>query len=100
MAKSSIIDGYTMFDSVDASTSQDTFSKPTNVKNLNSGSIQVIWTGTPVGALEVHVSNDKSEPSNWTKLDFGSTIAIDTTAEPLKTHLISLLKTPFSWLAL
>lgn len=84
----------------------DTFATPTNVDFLDNVSIQVSWTGTPVGVLEVYASNDQSAyplgsatPVTWSVLSFGTgvVIAIDGTQTEL---IINLNQFDYSWVAL
>jgi hypothetical protein len=64
-----------MFTSSGADLSQSSVtSSVTNVTYGDNIGIAVNWTGTsPVGALDIQVSNDGS---TWVSLDFGSSIAI------------------------
>lgn len=58
-------------------------SEETNVRNLDSASIRVDWTGTPIGILTVQALQEKdSDPKAetdllWFDLDLGAEIAID-----------------------
>ena len=49
---------YISFDNVDASTNQT--SKVSNIDGVDKLSILVSWTSTPVGVLEIQVTNDEN----------------------------------------
>jgi hypothetical protein len=97
------LSSYPIFSAQSAATNFDNFSKPTNVTWLDNAGITVQWTGSPVGTLEVYVSNDNAGPfpnypvANWQKLDFGAPIVIDGTNTNL---LINMNQLPFNWLAM
>lgn len=92
---------YVIIDNQDGSTSFDTFLKPTNVNYLDNSGIQVLWSGTLLGQLKIYASNDQVQgtnlPTNWSELDFGSSIVIDNTNSDI---IINMNQLPFSWIAL
>jgi hypothetical protein len=91
---------YVILNGVDASISFDTFSSPTTINFLDNAGIQIFWTGNPVGEFKVFVSNDKLQgnelPTNWSELDFGTSILIDSSNSDI---LINMNQLPFSYLA-
>ena len=84
-------------------TSFDTKSNPTCIDYQDNVSLQVYWTGSLVGVLKVFVSNDNINPklgqtvTNWSELDFGSTLTIDGTHTDM---LININQNPFSFIAI
>ena len=94
---------YPILVAADLSADFDTFQDPTNIDFLDNASIQLEWSGAlPVGTFEIYVSNDKADPSagryptNWTMLNFGSTIIINSSQT---SHIINMNQLSFSWLA-
>lgn len=102
-ARKNELSSYKIFDAGDASGDLDNFANPTNVTWLDNAGITVQWTGTPVGVIEVYVSNDKAGPfpnhpvQNWQLLDFGTSIVVDNTNSSI---VINMNQLPFVWLAL
>ena len=84
-------------------TSFDTKSNPTCIDYQDNVSLQVYWTGSLVGVLKVFVSNDNINPklgqtvTNWSELDFGSTLAVDGTHTDM---LININQNSFSFIAI
>lgn len=106
MARKNTLAHYPILDGVSLGASFDTFSSPTNIDFLDNAGLQLSWDtgGTPLGVIEVFVSNDPGNTNpqsevpiiNWTQLDFGNTIAISS-AET--SHIINMNQLSFSWLA-
>lgn len=103
MARKDTLKSYVLLNAQSTASDFNTFTNPTNVDYLDNVGIQVIWTGTTVGVLEVYGFNDAanaqqgSYPSNWSKFEFGATINVDTTNSDLLIHMNQL---PYSWIAL
>ena len=103
MARKNTLKSYVLLNAQSTASSFDTYSNPTNIDYLDNVGIQVVWTGTTVGVLEVYGSNDDANaqqgkyPTNWSKFEFGATINVDTTNSDL---LIHMNQVPYSWIAL
>jgi len=103
MARKDTLKSYVLLNAQSTASSFDTYSNPTNVDYLDNVGIQVVWTGTTVGVLEVYGSNDAANaqqgkyPTNWSKFEFGAVINVDTTNSDLLIHMNQL---PYSWIAL
>jgi len=103
MARKDTLKSYVLLNEQSTASSFDTYSNPTNIDYLDNVGIQVVWTGTTVGVLEVYGSNDAANaqqgkyPTNWSKFEFGATINVDTTNSDL---LIHMNQVPYSWIAL
>lgn len=103
MARKDTLKSYVLLNAQSTASSFNTFTNPTNVDYLDNVGIQVIWTGTTVGVLEVYGSNDAanaqqgSYPTNWSKFEFGAVINVDTTNSDLLIHMSPI---PYSWIAL
>lgn len=71
----------------------------TDITAMDNVGIILTWTGTsPVGTIEVQVSNDTAAtPTTWTALDFGSSISISGNSG---THTININQNPFAKLRL
>lgn len=79
MARKNVIDAHKMLDAVDITTNQT--SEPTKTTFLDRASVSVNWTGSDaVGELvfeaKKQVPGKSTAESNWTALDFGTTINI------------------------
>lgn len=48
---------------------QDGYSNPFDLELVTGYSAQFIWTGTPTGYLFIQVSDDMSNPTNWSLID-------------------------------
>lgn len=103
MARKNTLKSYVLLNAQSTASSFDTYSNPTNIDYLDNVGIQVVWTGTTVGVLEVYGSNDDANaqqgkyPTNWSKFEFGATINVDATNSDL---LIHMNQVPYSWIAL
>jgi hypothetical protein len=100
VGRKNTLKNYSILNAQSAAASFNTFAMPTNIDYLDNVSIQVTWTGTPVGTFDVYVSNvlhpSTTLTSDWSRLDFGSTPAIDSTNSDM---VINLNQIPFSWIA-
>lgn len=68
-------------------------SNPTNIQNLDNIGLQIAWTGTPVGTLEIQCSIDGV---NYDALSFGPPIT-----QPAGTaarFLVNLTELPYPWI--
>lgn len=103
MSRKNTLKSSVIVNGVSTASNFDTFSTPTNIDYLDNLGIQVVWTGSTVGVLEVYGSNDDASksttrlPVKWSKFEFGSTINVDTTNSDL---LIHMNQVPYSWIAL
>lgn len=79
MAKSTLVN-YSMFGAGADMSAASTTSAITSTKRHDNAGILVSWTGTsPVGSLDVQVSNDYNSDTGigtWFSLNFGSAISI------------------------
>jgi hypothetical protein len=104
MGRKNNLKSYNLFENGggDMSADFDTFATPTNIDYLDNAGILLNWDNatTPVGVFEILVSKDKALqgqfPTNWNKLEFGNTIAINGTED---NHIINMNQLSFSWLA-
>ena len=106
MGRKNNLKSYLILEDVSLGASFDTFDNPTNIDFLDNAGLQLFWDtgGTPLGVFEVWVSNDPGNTNpqanvpvvNWTKLDFGNTIAINSSDT---SHIINMNQLPFSWIA-
>ena len=84
-------------------TSFDTKLNPTCLDYQDNVSLQIYWTGSLVGEIQVFVSNDNVSPklgqtvTNWSQLDFGSTLTVDGTHTDM---LININQNSFSFIAI
>lgn len=103
MARKDTLKSYVLLNAQSTASNFDTYTNPTNIDYLDNVGIQVVWTGTSVGTLEVYGSNDTANvqqgtyPTNWSKFEFGAVINVDTTNSDL---LIHMNQVPYSWIAL
>jgi hypothetical protein len=103
MARKDTLKSYVLLNAQSTASDFNTYTNPTNIDYLDNVGIQVVWTGTTVGTLEVYGSNDTANvqqgkyPTNWSKFEFGATINVDTTNSDL---LIHMNQVPYSWIAL
>lgn len=106
MARKNTLAHFPILDVQSLGASFDTFSTPTNIDFLDNAGLQLTWTtaGTPIGVFEIYVSNDPGNTNpqanvpivNWTQLDFGNTIAINSSET---SHIINMNQLSFSWMA-
>ena len=103
MARKDTLKSYVLLNAQSTASDFNTYTNPTNIDYLDNVGIQVVWTGTSVGTLEVYGSNDTANvqqgtyPTNWSKFEFGAVINVDTTNSDL---LIHMNQVPYSWIAL
>lgn len=95
---------YTPFKNQDATVGFDNKSKPMHIGFLDNFGFQVVWDDpTNQGQIKVFVSNDEAKPEsgdlpqNWSELDFGSPILIDSTNTDI---LININQNPYAWMAI
>ena len=77
MGRKNVVKTYKIMEEADLSGNIE--SSVTNVINLDSGSIHIIWTGSsPVGTITVEATNDDPESSSaqYRELGLGSAISI------------------------
>lgn len=90
--------GATAFDTFGGPSSAN---KPAGIHGTDNGGILIYWTGDLIGELKVYVSNDvlinTLVPINWSKLEFGTPIILDSTNSDM---VINMNQMPFSWLAI
>lgn len=91
MGRKNIVKSFKMFDAVELSSSQT--SAATNVINLDTASIHLVWSAgsSPVGDITVEARN--GEDDSWYELDFGSTISISGASGD---HQLMLNEMPFT----
>jgi hypothetical protein len=102
--KKDVIRSYHLVSQGDLAVGFDTFQKPSSIQFLDNASMVLKWTtaGTPDGEFEVYVSNDDANllaqqyPQNWSKLDFGLPVVINSLVD---NHAINMNQLPFTWLA-
>ena len=91
MGRKNVVKSFKMLDAVDISSSQT--SDATNVINLDTASIHVVWSAgsSPVGTITVEARNGEND--SWYELDFGSTISVSGASGD---HQIMLNEMPFT----
>ena len=99
--RKNVLISYEIFENQDASASFDNKSNPTNVSFLDNAGITLQWTGATInGVFKVFVSNDNvtlgDKVTNWSELDFGSSILINNSQS---SHVINMNQLPFTWIA-
>lgn len=96
MGRKSVVKSFKMFNAEDITA--NAVSTVVNVLNLDKASIQISWTGLPVGVLTVEYSNDKDEATAvFHELQIGATIDIDAVES---NHQIVFNELPFNLIKL
>lgn len=119
MSRKNVLIGYNILNTAGVAgrsmaASFDTFSTPTNINYQDNGGLLLSWpaTGSPVGIVEIYVSNDSGTVDgsaqhpvvNWSRLAFSDESGTVVTNVAITagggTHNLSFNQIPFSWIAL
>jgi hypothetical protein len=76
MGRKHIIKQFQVFEAQAVTGTNSYDSTVTDVEQVDRVTYSIFWTSSPVGTIQVQVSDDQS---NWQVLQFGSTINIDGT---------------------